>query len=701
MIANSEPDATWTCKLSLLKTHAYAGSRRSMEEVEELWYPMDRPESIELQTVTDKEKLERYIWLAQKAALTPGMDPREFFKGNGNPRASAQREEFSPNAVCLDISDRDIPNLSFCDLPGIINQTESEEDEYLVDVVRSLVKEKLEGETTLILLACSMGYDIQTSSAASLVRKAHAEHRCVGVLTKPDLLQIGDTINIWRDTLKGEKFQLGHDYFVTKQPSPVELERKIDHSEARMKEAEFFANSEPWTTELAMFKDRFGTDRLRIALAQELAAIINQSLPDIIEKIDERLAEINDALSRFPPKPTSNSYGIVLDILNNFTGTIQNHLEGVSDHTEFRMGWRKLAEAFYGNLKKICPDVEWQDDDNDDEASLPIRENGSITSTPSKNGAHEVVEILDDEDAPPVRRSKPSTPQNKRKLENRHPSTPGSSQSRQSAKRARTGKIRSVTAIARQQKFQLDQIQQTLIRFSLSGIPGEYDSKALDQLIFSSLQHWSIFLDQLVNSIEQRMEALFQTILRDLFSPYERTPLPGKVKKLTSEFVRTAIGDFINDTNRVLKLEKFKPVTFNRDILSTHIETQQAYLENRRFNERANVFLDDHEEYTGRKTEGTDRAKKINKEKENIKKELGEDEHQPTIKAMAKVRAYYKVAAPRFVDVVCQYAQAELFGECKENLTQHIKAGLGLEQPDRKLLGPSTEAFSCANVFLL
>lgn len=76
---------------------------------------------------------------------------------------------------------------------------------------------------------------------------------------------------LWRDVLNDAKFAVKHRYFVTKQPDQDMLDRGITHAEARALEQEFFATQEPWATEFACFRDRFGTRNLVETLAKKLA----------------------------------------------------------------------------------------------------------------------------------------------------------------------------------------------------------------------------------------------------------------------------------------------------------------------------------------------------------------------------------------------------------------------------------------------
>lgn len=159
-----------------------------------------------------------------------------------------------------------------------------ENERYLVDLVKNLVKEYVRGEDCLNLLALPMTNDAANSSAARLVKEAGAQNRTIGqltpspqifeqlalmsegVLTKPDLLQPTESYEQWKDILDGERFRLGFDYHVVKNnPDP-----EVDHTTARFEEEEFFATEEPWATMLATYRDRCGTKRLQSVLSKML-----------------------------------------------------------------------------------------------------------------------------------------------------------------------------------------------------------------------------------------------------------------------------------------------------------------------------------------------------------------------------------------------------------------------------------------------
>ena len=279
----------WTCKISLYKKYVYEGlqgryhavrpsERHVTSRIETAtknrplgpWTLQDG-EDFHFVTTTVKDDVPRALYLAQLATLNPSASYENYLPGKEVPIGGENYQvKFSPNVVRLDISGPDLPNLSFYDLPGVINQSEVAEEEYLVNLVKNLVKEYIKADNCINLLAIPMTDDPANSSASRLIREVKAEARTVGVLTKPDRYQHGESLEQWVQVLTGKKFRLGFGYFVVKNnPDP-----RVDNSTARAEENMFFMSEEPWATTLNAYKDRFGTVNLQTHLSHRLTAQI-------------------------------------------------------------------------------------------------------------------------------------------------------------------------------------------------------------------------------------------------------------------------------------------------------------------------------------------------------------------------------------------------------------------------------------------
>ena len=268
---------TWRCHVMIHKKFTYSGRFKidGPTKARPLG-PWDRQyasEDFNFAIIDSALEVPRVLEWAQSAVLNPKDSYEAYAQGyaSGGKPTQQHTVKFSPNVVRLDISGCDLPNLSFFDLPGVINVADASEDNYLVDLVKNLVKEYVTAKDCINLLAIPMTDDPANSSASKLLRDLKVDSKTIGCLTKPDRVT-DDEMAQWIQILKGESFQLGHGYYVIKNNK----DHRVDHMTARHEEADFF-QGEPWTSnDLQPYHEQFGTPKLQAALSELLAEQIKQ-----------------------------------------------------------------------------------------------------------------------------------------------------------------------------------------------------------------------------------------------------------------------------------------------------------------------------------------------------------------------------------------------------------------------------------------
>lgn len=98
----------------------------------------------------------------------------------------------------------------------------------------------------------------------------------IGVLTKPDTLQEREE-GRWLDIMEGRLHQLAHGYYMTKQPTPADLDKGISHSEAREAEKIFFETNPIWSRCHSQTRSKMGMHKLGIDLSILLSQLIGQT----------------------------------------------------------------------------------------------------------------------------------------------------------------------------------------------------------------------------------------------------------------------------------------------------------------------------------------------------------------------------------------------------------------------------------------
>ena len=106
-----------------------------------------------------------------------------------------------------------------------------------------------------------------------LFEVADAVH--VGVLTKPDRIQVGDDAS-WISKIQSGGKRGGIEYYSVKTPDSQEIQNGITYEEAREREANFFSTRAPWLNLEWLYQQRLGTDKLTRRLGQVLCNLISK-----------------------------------------------------------------------------------------------------------------------------------------------------------------------------------------------------------------------------------------------------------------------------------------------------------------------------------------------------------------------------------------------------------------------------------------
>ncbi|KAK7693683.1 hypothetical protein QCA50_003253 [Cerrena zonata] len=274
--------------------------------------------------LTNTIDLERMIRYAQVAILNPSSDPNVFLSGSV-PAASELR--FCSDVVCIDVKGPELTDLTFIDLPGIITNTGDQENRSDIQTVRDMVESHSSKADTLILLTVTMRDDINNQGAADLARQVDGVgERTIGVLTKADSIQDGEE-QMWIDVLTGNSNYLKHGYFITKRPSPTELEENLPTHEAHARERDFFRTRFPWNT-LPNLQHRMGTPNLTKELSKLLADVIDRALPDLRQKAKKALSDVKAELDRLPPPSSKHHVAELLGLVTRFSGDVANLVRG-------------------------------------------------------------------------------------------------------------------------------------------------------------------------------------------------------------------------------------------------------------------------------------------------------------------------------------------------------------------------------------
>ncbi|KAF9494431.1 hypothetical protein BDN71DRAFT_1393285 [Pleurotus eryngii] len=308
--------------------------------------------------VTDRASVELWLRRAQVASLCPHRPPSAFTAMSRDELKAtydtdARMLKFTNNVVCLDLHDPDATDLSFVDLPGLI-QNESQE---AIDLVKNMVVSYIDHPNTLILVAMPITDDVENQQAARLAREADPEGlRTIGVVTKPDCLPSGaiDSRRRWKDIFLGRAHHLNHGYYCVRLPDDSERARQASRADSAAIASGFFRSTEPWK-DVDMNQGRFGIPNLVTDVGRLLVELIERSLPLLKQQVQDLLDRCLEDINDLPSVITRDPQSEVFIRVNNFSREFAESIEARS-HKHYVQGSRALYEKLKSDIRATTPD---------------------------------------------------------------------------------------------------------------------------------------------------------------------------------------------------------------------------------------------------------------------------------------------------------------------------------------------------------
>ncbi|KAA1467036.1 P-loop containing nucleoside triphosphate hydrolase protein [Dentipellis sp. KUC8613] len=307
----------WSCQISI--RWEYEADNLKKKDVSEVPFG---------DLIADPREVELQLRRAQAAVLNPHVRTHDFLTMSAHQIKAGVKSNvkpllFSRNVVCVDLQGPDLVDLSFIDLPGLIQVAD---DPMLLQLVEKLVVDHIAGNS-LILVVVPMSDDLDNQRALTLSRNADPEgKRTIGVITKPDVVGKGSkSRDLYLSVIEGHSRTLLHGYFCTRQPDDDDREGGLTHAEAREIEAHYFATERPWCD--SQHKHRFGIKNLVATLSPLLEKIIRISLPTLREETAKQLEQCRAELKALPEvvttEPTTHMLGLITSFCNDTSERIK------------------------------------------------------------------------------------------------------------------------------------------------------------------------------------------------------------------------------------------------------------------------------------------------------------------------------------------------------------------------------------------
>lgn len=664
--ASGPYDPAWTCQVILQPKYRYdptskAGHDRTKYD---RWPEYELP-VFHFATIHDKNQLDGVLKCAQLAVLNPSQDPTYY--QSADPSSSAKTQVgFSPNVIHLKLKGPELPELSFVDLPGAINVHPDPREQYLVPFVERLLKNYIRDKKALVLLAMSSDQDVATSTAFRFVDQCQARERTMGVLTKPDLITASRMHDI-ENIIKGVFHRVGSGWYVTKQLSHEEIEeceREISYAEARAREQDFFSSG-PWISSLATMAHRFGITNVQTNISRRLTEHIYQDLPEITQRVQSRLNDVLEEMKHFPERPQSASYAVTIEV-QNLARAIITETRGDGRNKDFRAAYKGLFRRLQGQLKSGLPNINVRtpgyvlaaisvDSDDEDES----------TSTPTATAATV---------ATATKRQLFETPSKKRKGGEGQAFPTPLKGGRSVSQTPRTQTSRNTEGARSDARgLSLDEIRAMYDLGSNSGLPDQINPEVTNELIRRSVLDWGTLADDLLNNLSDLLSQTLQSSIQTVLATRRLTQLFDNVSGIIEGLVRGLLNEETKRVKHIVDCETHKPIAYDM-LFGSRTESEKSDLLRKRHVQRVHEHYDTLDSRGFKVPHGNDREKKF--DDETLRAQLGPDEYNREIIALATPQAYYKIASARMVDTIANHLEFGLIYGLETNILPALNTGL-------------------------
>ncbi|KAL6579235.1 hypothetical protein OROMI_009451 [Orobanche minor] len=227
----------------------------------------------------------------------------------------------SNTPLTLVVKKRGVPDLTMIDLPGITRVPVKGQPEDISDQISSIIMKYITPEESIILNVLSAGVDFPTCESIRMSQSVDKTgQRTLAVVTKADKSPEGLLEKIVADDVN-----IGLGYICVRNRIGDET-----YEEARAEEENLFENNRLLSR---IDKSIVGIPSLAERLATIQANIIVKCLPEIVRKINEKLAANVEELNKMPKH--LNSIGEAMTAFMNILGSARESLRKILLQGEF------------------------------------------------------------------------------------------------------------------------------------------------------------------------------------------------------------------------------------------------------------------------------------------------------------------------------------------------------------------------------
>uniref|UniRef100_A0A8C3BB19 MX dynamin like GTPase 2 n=1 Tax=Cairina moschata TaxID=8855 RepID=A0A8C3BB19_CAIMO len=202
---------------------------------------------------------------------------------NAQDVVAGTKGNISGELISLEICSPYVPDLTLIDLPGIARVAMRNQPQDIGEQIKMLIKKIISSKETINLVVVPCNVDIATTEALKMAQEVDPKgERTLGILTKPDLVDIGTEESII-SIVQNEVIPLRKGYMIVKCRGQRDIHNKLTLASAIHQERQFFKTHKYFS--ILLDQNKATIPHLAMKLTNELVAHIIKTLPTIENQI--------------------------------------------------------------------------------------------------------------------------------------------------------------------------------------------------------------------------------------------------------------------------------------------------------------------------------------------------------------------------------------------------------------------------------
>lgn len=231
------------------------------------------------------------------------------------------------------------------------------------------------------------------------------------------------------------------------------------------------------------------------------------------------------------------------------------------------------------------------------------------------------------------------------------------------------------------QSYSVLSIKEAIDRHEKPGLPGEINPAGLNEMSVSTLKHWDHWTEQLFFEVGDTIrEAILSIVASDsVCGPWSGSLLHQRMGSTISNIVNTNMCTELEKALELARREiRSPPVVADNERFEKLCEDEEKLLIGHRRRARGKKYY----EMTNGAVDNDTKLKKFI-DSDKFSETVGPDPYLREVRIMAKMRAYYRIVATRFVEYVIVNIEAGLI-QSLDQLKDGIVDVLGLKEQKGK-----------------